>query len=107
MIVLLLCYGTSYSKANYSSLYGGLGDSVLISYDDLRIANAKMIELNYEKEIHTKLREIIETDSIHIEKLNFVIEDNKRKIREAKTREYIAEGVSVLSLIALIIALCK
>lgn len=107
MIVVLLICGTSYSKANHTFFYGGLGDSVLIAYDDLRIANAKMLELNYEKEINTKLREIIETDSIHIEKLNFVIEDNKRKIKESKRREYIAEGVSVLSLIALIISLCK
>lgn len=41
-------------------------DSVLISYDDLRLANSKLIELDYEKKINTTLRSVIANDSIII-----------------------------------------
>lgn len=41
-------------------------DSVLISYDDLRIVNSKLIELEYEKDINERYRRIIANDSIII-----------------------------------------
>ena len=42
-------------------------DSVLVSYNDLRLANSKLIELDYEKKINTNLRSIIVNDSIIIQ----------------------------------------
>lgn len=41
-------------------------DSVLVSYNDLRLANSKLIELDYEKKINKTLRSIIVNDSIII-----------------------------------------
>lgn len=39
-------------------------DSVVVSIEALKTANAKMIELQYEKEINANLRDIIKNDSI-------------------------------------------
>lgn len=56
MIVLLSSCFTSWSQ-NVNK------DSVLIAIEDLRIANAKMVELDYEKAINEELRNILKTDS--------------------------------------------
>lgn len=44
-------------------------DSVLIAIEDLRVANAKMVELDYEKAINEELRGILKTDSALINAL--------------------------------------
>lgn len=56
MIVLLLTCFTSWSQ-NVTK------DSVLIAIEDLRVATAKMVELDYEKAINEELRGILKTDS--------------------------------------------
>ena len=56
MIVLLSSCFTSWSQ-NVTK------DSVLIAIEDLRTANAKMVELDYEKAINEELRNILKTDS--------------------------------------------
>ena len=104
--MLLIC-GSSYSKGNQNFSYGGLRDSVIVSYDDIRTANAKMLELEYEKDINEKLRQVILNDSIIITSLNFELDTTNKKYKKAKLREHIAEGVSILSIIGLIISLCK
>lgn len=83
-------------------------DSVLISYDDLRLANSKLIELDYEKQINNNLRCIIANDSIIIrdyqvlnEKLN---KDYKKIIRQ---RNIAFGGTAVLFLTTIITLLVK
>ena len=70
-MTVLLSYSTSWCQNDntISSSTGGLtakSDSVLIAYDDLRKANAKMVELKYEKEINDSLRSIIKNNEIII-----------------------------------------
>lgn len=65
MIVLCHC-STSYCQNDTIPPTGGLEDSVLISYNDLRIVNGKLIELKYEKEINSRLKDIIRNDSVAI-----------------------------------------
>lgn len=78
MIALLSCsinLLASNTDINYTHISTGgvvvedsiAKDSVLISYDDLRLANSKLIELDYEKKINTNLRSIIVNDSIIIQ----------------------------------------
>lgn len=70
MIVVLLSYSTSLSQNDTISLTGVVEqDSVLVPIEALRIANAKMIELKYEKEINNNLTEVIRLDSILIKDL--------------------------------------
>lgn len=61
-------------------------DSVLISYDDLRLANSKLIELEYEKQINNNLRSVISNDSIVIRDYQILNErinkDCKKVIRQ-------------------------
>lgn len=88
-------------------------DSVIVAVSALRIANAKMIELKYEKEINKNLVDIINTDSIIIDALNTNLDYCKREAKET-TRKYkkqrnraieIGAGSSALFLVLLIIAL--
>lgn len=104
MIVLLGCsINLLANNTDVDSLYPSTGervnpiDSVLISYDDLRLANSKLIELEYEKQINNNLRSVIYNDSIVIrdykilnERIN---EDCKKAIRQ---RNIAISGATVL-----------
>ena len=112
-MIVLLSYSTSWSKDNCISLTGEVvelyDDSVLISIDDLRIANAKMIELEYEKSINKVLKERVINDSIIIqghERMHTL--DNQRHeatIKEVKRQRNILGGISITSIILLVISL--
>lgn len=110
MIVLLLSYSTSWCQNNNTSYQ----DSVLVPIEALKIANAKMVELEYEKEINTELRNVIKTDSTIIDALNINLNacENgcKDKVDKVKKQRNIAIGAgsgasAFLLLLLLIIAL--
>ena len=106
-MIVLLSYSSSWSENNatISSTGEVTQDSVLVAVDDLRAANAKMIELRYEKEINNGLREIIKNDSIAIVALR---EDNNIVAAEAKKykrQRNVAGGASGVLVILLILAL--
>jgi len=81
----------------------------IVSYDALRIANAKMIELEYEKEINKNLKEIIYNDSIIISEYKTYIDDvdlkYNRKIKTLKKDLAISTGCGISCLALLILAL--
>lgn len=86
ILTVLLIYSTSWCQNNYDNnfydndvsfyIYDSIScysdtiikhcDSVIVSVDALRIANTKMIELKYEKEINANLQEVIRVDSVLI-----------------------------------------
>ena len=107
MIVLLSC-SCNWLKINvaYSSTGGLNEDSVLVSFDDLRAANAKMIELEYEKRINKELNNIISNDSVAISMLNRRIDildsDYKRNIKLIKQQR---NGLGIISIVLLILVL--
>lgn len=81
MIVLLSTCSISWCQNNYDDYYDNNDDysyyeyqedSVLVPISALKIANAKMIELKYEKVINENLRQTIKLDS---ELIN-ALEDN-------------------------------
>ena len=81
-------------------------DSVLISYDDLRIANSKMIELKYEKEKNNLLKFQHQLDSLHIITQKDIIDyvqDSKRKAIKQRNVAVGGTGVSVLGLILVLL----
>lgn len=61
-------------------------DSVQISYNDLRIVNSKLIELEYEKEINEKLRQVVRNDSIILDSYSInntiLIEKHKKAVKQ-------------------------
>lgn len=82
-MTVLLSYSTNLFATDTNSYESynthNENDSVYISYDDLRIVNSKLIELEYEKEINKNLREIIDNDVDII--------DNYRKLQLKTSKE--------------------
>lgn len=104
-MIVLLNYSNSWSENSIISSTGGVPDSVLVAVDDLRVANAKMVELKYEKEINADLRQIVKNDSIVIVALR---EDNTAIATQAKKykkQRNIAGGTGIGVLLLLIISL--
>ena len=96
-MIALLSYSTSWCQSNVSlSSTGeqcGKSDSVLISYDDIRIVNAKLIQLKYEKEINDSLRVIIKNDNKIIKEYNNNIKSLNTNINKTiKQRNIIGLG---------------
>lgn len=94
-MIVLLSYSTSWCQNDNTTISstGGLttkSDSVLIAYDYLRKANAKMIELKYEKEINDSLRSIIFNDEIIILEYNHNINTLKKQIKQENKKYKIA-----------------
>ena len=58
----------------------------MIAYDDLRIVNSKLVELDYEKQINANLRQVVANDSIIINDYNAtntrLNQDCKKYIRQ-------------------------
>ena len=110
--IVLLSYSTSWSRNEYYISFTGveqqaLEDSVLVPISALRQANAKMIELKYEKEINTNLRQVIANDSIIINEYNTKLNNSERKSLQYKRKAKVASGVSAGLLVLLIFSLIK
>ena len=96
-MIALLSYSTSWCQSNVSlSSTGeqyGKSNSVLISYDDIRIVNSKLIQLKYEKEINDSLRVIIKNDDKIIKEYNNNIKNLNTNINKTiKQRNIIGLG---------------
>lgn len=112
MIVLLGCsINLSASNIDVDNLHPFTGerkqsnDSVLISYDDLRLANSKLIELDYEKQINNKLHSIIVNDSIIIRDYKVLNERINKDCKKAIRQRNIAIGGAAAFFITTIIIL--
>lgn len=112
MIALLGCsISLSANNTDIDSLHLSTGDvvqpkdSVLISYDDLRRANAKLIELNYEKQINSNLRNIISNDSIVIRDYQVLNEKINKDCKKAIRQRNIAIGGAAALFITTIVTL--
>lgn len=116
MIVLLSCsINLLASNINMNCAYLSTGgvvventivkDSVLVSYNDLRLANSKLIELNYEKKINNKLRSIITNDSIIIEDYKVLNERINKDCKKAISQRNIMFGSATVLFITTIITL--
>lgn len=82
-------------------------DSVLISYDDLRLANSKLIELEYERQINNNLRSVIANDSIIIRNYKTINQNINKDCKKAIHQRNIAIGSTALFLIATVILIVK
>ena len=76
-------------------------DSVLIAFDDLRKANAKMVELKYEKEINDSLRSIIKNDDAIMRKYSSNVDALKKQITQVKKQRNLAVRGGLLATISL------
>ena len=76
-------------------------DSVLIAFDDLRKANAKMVELKYQKEINDSLRSIIKNDDVIMREYKRNADALKEQIKQTKKQRNFAVGGGLLATISL------
>ena len=116
MIALLSCSINLYANDYHISSTGEVvqEDSVLISYNDLKIVNGKLIELKYEKKTNNILRTIIRNDSLIIDTLTI---NNLRLISEIQTlnktnKKYkkqrnVGFGIGIAGIISTILMLIK
>ena len=82
-------------------------DSVLVSYEILKQANAKLIELKYEKEINDSLRSIIKLDDELIRQYNNKVNVLQKQVIQEKRKvskyRWGGIGATLLLVISLII----
>ena len=77
-------------------------DSVSISYSDLRKANSKLIELEFEQQKNSMLKDMITVDSILIETQNNLINQLRTENENVNKRlnlSYLGFGLSLTILI--------
>ena len=105
MIVLLSCSISWCQNDNATiSSTGELianPDSILIAFDDLRKANAKMVELKYEKEINDSLHSIIKNDDAIMREYSRNVDALKKQITQAKKQRNLAVGGGLFATISL------
>ena len=84
-------------------------DSVLVSINDIRIANSKMLELVYVQKVNELLQEHLDNDSVIISNLENEMVSVKKKysdnVKEIKRQRNIFGGVSIISLLLLVLSL--
>ena len=105
MIVLLSC-STSWCQNDNATISStgeltATPDSVLIAFDDLRKANAKMVELKYEKEINDSLRSIIRNDDIITREYSCNVDALKKQVKQVKRQRNLAVGGGILATLSM------
>ena len=114
MIVFLVRFiSLSANNTNVDSLHPSTGDvvrskdSVLISYDDLRLANSKLIELDYEKQINNNLRNIISNDSVVIRNYQVLNDKLNKDCKKLVNQRNIIASCAALFIFTTIVLLVK
>ena len=105
-MIVLLNYSMSWCQNNSATISSteeltASPDSVLIAFDDLRKANAKMIELKYQKEINDSLRSIIKNDNAIMREYSRNVDALKKQITQAKKQRNLAIRGGLLATISL------
>ena len=102
-MIVLLSYSINSSSKSLTSSTGRIEqDSVTIAISDIRKANAKLIELSYEKDINKNLRQIIKNDSVLAEQARqryILLDRSCKQIKKQRNIAYCSSGVAILLLI--------
>ena len=116
-MIALLSYSINLYANNYHISSTGevvQKDSVLISYNDLKVVNGKLIELKYEKETNNILRKIIRNDSLSIDTLttdNIKLISNVQTLNKSnkkyKKQRNVGFGIGIVGIITTILMLIK
>lgn len=108
MIALCYCLN-SWCQSDTTYIFSkGEADSVLVSYNDLRVANAKMTELKYEKAINDSLRKVIVIDNTLIESYRNQSYKYETEVNKTKRERNLATILGVAgTLVGLTIAIVK
>ena len=105
-MIVLLNYSTSLCQNNSATISStgeltASPDSVLISFNDLRKANAKIVELKYQKEINDSLRSIIKNDNLIIREYSLNIDALNKQIKQVKRQRNLTIGGGVFATLSM------
>lgn len=107
-MIVLLSYSTSWSQNNVTIPFTGVLEPtdtlVEVPLNTLRIANSKMLELKFEKEINGNLRQIITNDSIVINSLQNKVAIEQNNAKKYKRQRNVVGGTGIGLLILLLIS---
>ena len=113
-MIALLGYSTNLYASNQTDVFNlSTGDvfisedSVLISYNDLRIVNSKLIQLDYEQQINANFRTIKKNDSIVIKDYKILNDRISKNCKKVIRQKNITIGAGVLFFISSILLLVK
>lgn len=113
MIVLLGCSinllannDDKYSNLSTGGVVG-LNDSVRIAYDDIRIVNTKLIELEYQRKINSHLKNIVHNDSIIIKDYQDLNTNLNKDCKKYIHQKNIAIGTTAFFIISSIVLFLK
>ena len=112
-MIVLLSYSTSWSKNDTDTIPStgeltATPDSVLISFDDLRKANAKMVELKYQKEINDSLWSVVNTNNQIIRIYDSQVNELSQQVTYfKKQRNYAARGGFFAALLLVVTLIVK
>lgn len=90
-----------------NSSTGELSDSIKVSINDLRKANTKLIQLDYEKAINKNLRQIIVNDSVLAEQARqkYILLD--RSCKKIKKQRNIGVGAAIGGILLFVISIIR
>ena len=106
-MIVLLSYSINLLAQNNKHSSTGELDSVRVSYNDLRIVNSKLIELDYTKQINNKLYSIIHNDSIFINNYKSVNNNFNKTISKYKRQRNVAFVTSLCAIVGMIFSFVK
>lgn len=106
MIALLGCSTNSLAQSNKNFSTGEL-DSVRVSYDDLRVVNSKLIELDYTKQINNKLYQIVHNDSIIINNYKIVNDNLNKAMIKYKRQRNITFVTALCAIVGMVVSFVK
>lgn len=102
-MIVLLSYSINSSSKSLTYSTGRIEqDSITIAISDIRKANAKLIELSYEKDTNKNLRQIIVNDSVLAEQARqryILLDRSCKKIKKQRNIAYCGTGVAIVLLI--------
>ena len=106
-MIVLLSYSINLLAQNNKYSSTGELDSVRVSYNDLRIVNSKLVELDYTKQINNKLYNIIRNDSIIINNYKSVNDNFNKTINKYKRQRNVAFITSLCTIVGIIFSFVK
>ena len=106
-MIVLLSYSINLLAQNNKHSSTGELDSVRVSYNNLRIVNSKLIELDYTKQINNKLYNIIHNDSIIINNYKSVNDNFNKTISKYKRQRNVAFVTSLCAIVCMIFSFVK
>ena len=106
-MIVLLSYSISSLAQNDKHSSTGELDSVRVSYNDLRIVNSKLVELDYTKQINNKLYQIVHNDSIVIDNYKSVNNNLNKVVTKYKHQRNITFITTLCAIVGMIVSFVK